>query len=332
LKGRQNSYDFVRFCAASAVLFSHHFGLNKLPEPPVSLYGETFGKLAVEVFFCLSGYLICQSLQVDSSWQRFVSARVLRIFPNLAFALIGTSLITLVWYQNYANLLDHGKYVLRNLLMFIFGVRFEISGVFGDLDWPTVNGSLWSLPYELWLYVLLFAVFLVTNFRIAIIVVVIALGIGWAVTPETSFVTFQFCRLGSFFFAGSLLAIYWNPSPISGAVALLSLILIVRLPIETPLHSIALAITVIGLGSSPVMAWFSKGGDASYGMYIFAWPVQQFSILLVHSFWWSMVAAFVVTTMLGYFTWHTFEKPIMAKRNIVAMMLQKLKLRKSLNA
>jgi hypothetical protein len=42
-----NSYDFVRFCAASAVLFSHHFPLSRLPEPPVPGYGEDFGKLAV---------------------------------------------------------------------------------------------------------------------------------------------------------------------------------------------------------------------------------------------------------------------------------------------
>jgi peptidoglycan/LPS O-acetylase OafA/YrhL len=48
---RENSYDFVRFCAASAVLFSHHFDLAGRPEPPVPGYGEDFGELAVEIFF-----------------------------------------------------------------------------------------------------------------------------------------------------------------------------------------------------------------------------------------------------------------------------------------
>jgi peptidoglycan/LPS O-acetylase OafA/YrhL len=53
------SYDFVRFCAASAVLFSHHFVLYAdLPEPSVPAYGFDFGKLAVAAFFCLSGFLI----------------------------------------------------------------------------------------------------------------------------------------------------------------------------------------------------------------------------------------------------------------------------------
>ena len=51
------------------------------------------------------------------------------------------------------------------------------------------------------------------------------------------------------------------------------------LPIDTALHSLALAACIIGLGSSSTMAWFGRGGDASYGMYVFAWPVQQFVLL-----------------------------------------------------
>jgi peptidoglycan/LPS O-acetylase OafA/YrhL len=58
-----NSYDFVRFCAASAVFFSHHFDLAGFAEPQVPGFGEDFGELGVEIFFCLSGFLICLSLQ-----------------------------------------------------------------------------------------------------------------------------------------------------------------------------------------------------------------------------------------------------------------------------
>ena len=68
-----NSYDFVRFCAASAVLFSHHFDLSGFPEPQVPGFGEDFGEVAVEVFFCLSGFLICRSLQKSTGWTRFAA-------------------------------------------------------------------------------------------------------------------------------------------------------------------------------------------------------------------------------------------------------------------
>ena len=85
-------------------------------------------------------------------------------------------------------------------------------------------------------------------------------------------------------------------------------------PVDTILVSLALACAVIGLGSAKTMAWFSKGGDASYGMYVFAWPVQQFAHLLIGSFWLSLVVAFLVTTAIGYGTWHGFEKRAMAYR------------------
>ena len=73
-----NSYDFVRFCAASAVLFSHHFDLSGLPEPQVPGFGEDFGEVAVEVFFCLSGFLICRSLQKSAGFARFAAARFMQ--------------------------------------------------------------------------------------------------------------------------------------------------------------------------------------------------------------------------------------------------------------
>jgi peptidoglycan/LPS O-acetylase OafA/YrhL len=332
-----NSFDFVRFCAASAVLFSHHFALAGLPEPPVPSYGEDFGKLAVEVFFCLSGFLICRSLQKSTDWASFISARFLRIFPNLTFALVTTSVVTLLWYGNYANLWPHAKYVIRNLLMFLKGVTYVIPGVFTDAHAPAVNGPLWSLPSELWLYALLFLIFIVGGRRsgVCILLGALFLSIVWGATPFIGYITidpfdsFWFSKLGSFFLSGALLAVCWsyieNHAIATGAAALLAIIFIRNLlPIDTIFHSLALAAVVIGLGSSKAMAWFSKGGDASYGMYIFAWPVQQFCLLLIGPFWLSMLVAFLATAALGYATWHTFEKRAMLYRKGLAEGLRKM--------
>jgi peptidoglycan/LPS O-acetylase OafA/YrhL len=333
----ENSYDFVRFCAASAVLFSHHFALSRIPEPPVPGYGEDFGKLAVEVFFCLSGFLICRSLQKSSNWAQFVSARVLRILPNLTFSLIATSLGTLLWYSNYGHIWMHAKFVIGNLLMFFRGVTYTIPGVFEDAKGgAAVNGPLWSLPTEIWLYVLLFVFFILGRRRSGFLIIIGALSLSlvWHVTPPIGDFTlgplglFQFARLGSFFLSGAVLATCWpyieNHAIAIGAIALLAIIIIGKiLSGATIFHSLVLAAIVIGLGSSNAMAWFSKGGDASYGMYIFAWPLQQFSILLINSFWLSMLIAFLTTTALGYATWHTFEKRAMSSRKQFAMGIQK---------
>jgi peptidoglycan/LPS O-acetylase OafA/YrhL len=331
-----NSYDFVRFCAASAVLFSHHFALSKLPEPPVPGYGEDFGRLAVEVFFCLSGFLICRSLQKSTDRAEFVSARFLRIFPNLAFSLTVSSVATLIWYSNYVHIWKHIKFVLTNLLMFFRGVTYDIPGVFEDSKGgPVINGPLWSLPFELWLYVILYLFFSLGGRRSGLFILLgaLLLSIVWGTTPVIGdfslgpFDSFLFSRLGSFFLSGALVAICWSyiasNAVIIGAAALVALLLIQNMiPVETIFHSLALAAVVVGIGSSRAMAWFSRGGDASYGMYIFAWPIQQVCLILISSFWLSMFVAFVTTTALGYATWHAFEKRAMSARKSFAERLR----------
>ena len=331
----ENSYDFVRFCAASAVLFSHHFDLAGFPEPPVPGYGEDFGELAVEVFFCLSGFLIYRSLQKSPGWARFVSARFLRIFPNLAFVLVATSAATFFWYRNSAQLGPHAEYVTGNLLMFLQGVTHVIPGAFADTVRPAVNEPLWSLPYELWLYAVLFLMVVLGGRRsgTGIVLAALLLGIAWSATPLLGefaigpLNSLDFFRLGSFFLSGALLAVFWpyisRHALAVGAAGLVGIFLVRNLaPIDTIFHSLAVATATVGLGSSKAMAWFSKGGDASYGMYVFAWPVQQFSLLLIAPFWLSMLAAFAVTTALGYGTWHTFEKRAMSYSNRFARTLE----------
>ena len=332
----ENSYDFVRFCAASAVLFSHHFDLAGLPEPKVPAYGgEDFGELAVEVFFCLSGFLIYRSLRKSTGWAKFVSARVLRIFPNLAFVLVATSAATLVWYGNYGQLWPHAEYVSDNLLLFLRGVTQVIPGAFADTVRPSLNEPLWSLPYELWLYAALALMFVLCGRRsgTGIVAAALLLGIAWSATPIIGELeigplnSYDLLRLGSFFLSGAALAVVWpyigRHALAIGVAGLIGIVLARNLvSIDTIFHPLAVAAATIGLGSSRAMAWFAKGGDASYGMYVFAWPVQQFSLLLIEPFWLSMLAAFAATTALGYGTWHTFEKRAMSYSDRFARTLQ----------
>ena len=322
----RNSYDFVRFCAAAMVLFSHHFDLAGLTEPKVPFYDEDFGQLGVAIFFCLSGFLIAQSLGKNNDWARFLAARCLRIFPNLAFVLVVTSGVTLVAYGNYAHLWQHVSYVLRNVAMFFGGTVFVIPGVLTDSVRQSLNDPLWTLPYELWLYVALFMVCLpgMRWGRIGILL----LGIGLALlrlsdadkTAIGPLETGDLINLGSFFFAGAMLSLGWRYCERHGvAVGLAGL---VALPVLvwnelTMLQPIALAACVLGLGSSRAMGWFARGGDASYGMYVFGWPLQQLSLHLIGTFWWSFALASAATIAIGYATWHGFERRALAQRDRV---------------
>lgn len=61
---RVNNFDFLRFVAASLVIISHSSALTGNGAEPFALLTkgqETFGGLAVGVFFIISGYLICAS-------------------------------------------------------------------------------------------------------------------------------------------------------------------------------------------------------------------------------------------------------------------------------
>ena len=51
---RNNCFDVARHIAAIAVIFSHHFAFNGLPEPKV-LGITKLGTFAVLVFFSISG-------------------------------------------------------------------------------------------------------------------------------------------------------------------------------------------------------------------------------------------------------------------------------------
>src|SRR5436190_947427 len=88
---RTNNFDFLRFVAASLVLYSHCFALTGMGghEPLTRLtHGDyVFAGLAVRVFFVISGYLVMQSWLRRPRLVAFTGARCLRIFPGLAVAL-----------------------------------------------------------------------------------------------------------------------------------------------------------------------------------------------------------------------------------------------------
>src|SRR6476620_3259542 len=212
--------------------------------------------------------------------------------------------------------------------MFLRGVTYVIPGVFADTVRPAVNEPLWSLPYELWLYAVLALMFFLGGRWIStgIVLGALLLGIAWSATPILGefeighLESVELFRLGSFFLSGAVLAVFWpyiGRHALALGVIVLTGIFAIRnlVPINTVLQSRAVAAATIGFGSSTSMAWFAKGGGASYGMYVLAWPVQQFSMLLIEPFWLSMLAAFVMTTALGYGTWHGFVKRAMSYAN-----------------
>ena len=77
----KNNFDFIRFIASSLVLFSHSFSLVlTVGREPLNYFSEgrlSSGRVAVIIFFILSGFLIASSWESRNNFAKFMTARIL---------------------------------------------------------------------------------------------------------------------------------------------------------------------------------------------------------------------------------------------------------------
>lgn len=153
----QNNFAVLRIIAAMLVLISHSWPLTgHLVDPLMAVTNNhlTGGTLGVMMFFAMSGFLVTESYLRRDSIASFFEARALRLFPALAVALavaifIGASVTTLSA-ADYFSQPQTSQYFAKNLLL---DTRYELPGVFANTPYPrVVNGSLWTLPTEWFMY------------------------------------------------------------------------------------------------------------------------------------------------------------------------------------
>ncbi|WP_412539842.1 acyltransferase [Longispora sp. K20-0274] len=145
--------DLARLVAALMVMAYHLVAVAGLAweGDPVDLFGplagvSKYGWMGVELFFLISGFVICMS-----AWGRgvgeFAISRVVRLFPAYWVAVLASALVVTIW--PIAHRAVSGAEVAGNLTM--------IQRFFGIVD---LDRSYWTLPIEMIFY-LLFAVVIV---------------------------------------------------------------------------------------------------------------------------------------------------------------------------
>jgi peptidoglycan/LPS O-acetylase OafA/YrhL len=161
---RSANFDLIRLFASFMVLWSHHFVLNGVSEPTLPWIG-TWSYLGVMIFFAISGYLNAQSLFRSRSVVTFLLSRAFRIFPALIVCMvfcvaIGAILTTLdigrYFFPDGAGLFARNAPIsfIQHNSSLLFGLDYRLPGVFETNIYPNVvNGSLWTLPHELKLYI-----------------------------------------------------------------------------------------------------------------------------------------------------------------------------------
>jgi peptidoglycan/LPS O-acetylase OafA/YrhL len=270
----------------------------------------------------------------------YLRSRFLRIFPGLCVALLFNVLVIgplfttlpLPAYlgngQTWRNLAVNSVLIGR-----LVQLEYSLPGVFeNNPALAAINGSLWTLPYEVWLYIGLAVIWAIGMLRSArrsnslfaiLLGVSILSGFGWLTLAHGTLV--NFLRFALFFGCGSCLYMNRDRVPLNGALVVLLLLLTWGFWHtgfgRNALLAVALAYTVIWLAYVPAgpIRLYNRFGDYSYGLYIYAFPVQQSIAALrpdiqpLQMFW----PALVVTLMLAFLSWHLVEKPAMSLKSRV---------------
>ncbi|MFO6446932.1 acyltransferase family protein [Erythrobacter sp. NE805] len=344
LPGRDNNLNLVRMLAAGAVLVSHAFPISGGKDPLLVLTGATGGEYAVAVFFGISGLLIARSFDRRETMLHFAAARVLRLFPALAVVLVLTvcagALLTRLPLADYLAARGTWTYIPANLLL--ASPQFALPGVFETNPYgPQINGSLWTLFYEVACYggvVLLGLIGVLRRRWLALAAAALVgcahIGIAWGSAPggplgeAVSMRIALLARLAFPFMLGTAAYVWRERLVLSGWIALALWIPTALLPAGTLLAAgivVALVYGALWFGFVPKgrLLGYNRIGDYSYGVYIYAFPVQQ---ALVHfapgmSPLANIVLALPATLVLAVLSWTLVERRAIAAARPLADLL-----------
>lgn len=325
---RLDNFDFLRLCAACLVLFCHQYSVLGRTEPAL-FPGQNLANVGVLIFFSISGYLVTQSWCRDPHALRFILKRFLRIWPGIAVVtllcafVLGPIVTTLPWKSYFAapEFFDYlGNLRLVRLL-------YVLPGVFETNPYPqVVDGPLWTISIELRWYLILLAAGLTGLLRRRWLVAASSAAfVLWYFVVENGAMKPQY-EFGLFFCAGACLALFreeWQTRPfvlsaIAAAAATAAcvfgkynLALVGALPVF---------IVLAGTRSTPVLNRCGRFGDFSFGIYIYAFPVQQTIVWATGkdmSFAYGLALSALVTLVCAVLSWHLVERPALSlKRSL----------------
>lgn len=326
-KPASNNLNLVRLFAALLVLVGHGHIFMGQPDPSF-LSWLTLGPLGVYIFFAISGYLIVESWERDPNLLRFFARRALRIFPALAVCTFASvfilgPLLTTVSLREYFDSRATWSY-LQNIRLFI---HFYLPGVFETNRVVAVNGSLWSLPIEFMLYILVAFVGAICANRwvwLSLVILFAGLTYFWAQDAKEAFVFYasdmrQLVICGTYFWAGAVFHAFNLKRffSLSSAIVAFTALLCLE-PFPQLLHTAAwlllpFVVLSFGLAYSPSLNYPIRAGDYSYGIYIYAFPVQQTVAQHyphMHLLTYTLLCA-ALTMALACASWHWIERPVM---------------------
>lgn len=331
LAHRSDNFLLLRIVAALAVIYGHSFAIARA-DGTVDLFVRHgwpmySGDIAVAMFFVISGFMVSGSYLARADLFEFAKARLLRLVPAFALVLVSCAfvlgpILTTLDVRDYFRDPTVSEYVLKNL-RFSSDMAWQLPGVFKANVRDAVNGSIWTLPAEMRMYLLVAAlgVFgLLAHRALGTATVAVLAWLGYT-HPEFIPLHQDWFRLAFFFLLGILVQLHKDRLEVRHG-AMLMLVFLVYLSMRTRaaplLFGLALAYFCFWFAyRTPAWRALERGGDPSYGIYLWGWPVQQ---TLAATFpamvpWHNFLLAAVLATCIGYLSWWCVERPALKLKN-----------------
>jgi peptidoglycan/LPS O-acetylase OafA/YrhL len=329
----RNNFNFLRLLLAVLVLLSHAPELmdgDRHREILTQIFHTiSFGELAVDGFFLLSGYLIIQSWQRSPQLFTFLKKRVLRIYPGFIVATLISAFIV----GPLGSGSSFPEYISQfNPVKFISGIFLLQTPigppVFVGQPQPQVNGSLWTIGYEFRCYILVAMFGLLGIIRRRRIWLIFSIFVFLsAAFPTFSKIYLRYfgrdfgdlMRFLSFFCAGGCFYLFRDKIHYNTKWALGLLPIVILSLFES--DTLKLTLPTIG---AYIFFWFAfldfpslnkigTSSDISYGLYLYGWPAQKllYWYLPLISPWLGFILVSGISAGCGLLSWKFVEKPFL---------------------
>jgi peptidoglycan/LPS O-acetylase OafA/YrhL len=326
---RGNNFNFLRFVFASMVIWSHCPEIqynDRSREFLTNLFGTlSFGELAVDSFFLLSGFLIVKSWVSNPHITSYLKSRALRIYPGFVAAslisafVVGPLFSDPLYFQHL-----HWAAFLKGLVLLQSPV---VPPVFPNTFNTLVNASMWTISYEFICYLLtlgfgvvigfkrrvLWLAFFLTCATLVIVTPYVGHGHGPLYNPIIR-LSLMFSAGGCFFLYGQALL---NKKP---ALVVSFLMWCLLMSVNNTVAELGTAtfwgylILSFAKRRANKLAWFNRLPDVSYGVYLYAWPLTKIlldyqpdvgRISLILQTW-------LLSIMAGTLSWYLIEERFLA--------------------
>lgn len=336
LDPRCNGLNLLRLLMAVGVVYYHSYRLTGRPIDPAPLE-QALSSVWVDGFFALSGFLIVGSWMRRPQAVPFLRHRVLRIYPGFLVCLVLTAVVAVPLGASMTGerytLADQLGYIGANLGLYIR--TFAVGDTLAHVPFPGVwNGSLWTLVWEFACYLVVLALGLagLLGRRHGVPVL---FGGAWLLAAATALtplgelgiplLLYRFGTLGlhdagrfALAFAAGALIFHLRDRLVCRWRLVATSLLIVGACMWLPDYRLVgapfLAYALVAAGALIHVPRLHLRDDISYGMYIYAFPMQQLlaaaglALLSVPVF---AAASVLLTVVPARLSWFLVEKPAM---------------------